>query len=160
MRGTAGIVAAVTVAGLALRAVPFPSTTALQPFAYHTAHGALQDAPAVTLLYQNFPNPFPGVASAATCIWFDLHQSSSVDLSIFDVRGNLVRRLIPSAAINGELGPGRYGRAGAGSNPPCDARFAWDGRSDAGEFVPIGVYLIRLRTRIYSGTKKALFRGR
>lgn len=159
MTSAAGRVAAVVATGLALgTAAPHASGSA--PPAYVRAAVAQQDVPAVTLLYQNFPNPFPGVASATTCIWFDLHRNSSVDLSIFDVRGNLVRRLIPSAAMSGELAAGRYGRTGAGSNPPCDSRFSWDGRSDAGDFVPMGVYLIRLRTSTYSGVKKALFRGR
>jgi len=158
--GAAGIVAAVILAGLALRADGGHHPGPARPVEIARTAATQQGLPAVTLLYQNFPNPFPGVASATTCIWFDLHRSSSVDLSIFDVRGNLVRRLIPSAAMGGTLAAGRYGRTGAGSNPPCDAGFSWDGRSDAGEFVPMGVYLIRLRTSTYSGVKKALFRGR
>jgi hypothetical protein len=153
------VVAAAVVTGLALHAVAARESVTAHSAAYGHVADAQQETPAVTLLYQNFPNPFPGVATATTCIWFDLHQSSSVDLSVFDVRGNLVRRLIPSASVDGAFVAGRYGRVGAGSNPACDTRFAWDGRSDAGEFVPVGVYLIRLRTRTYSGVKKALFRG-
>ncbi len=30
------------------------------------------DEAPITLLYQNFPNPFPAPSSATTCIWFDL----------------------------------------------------------------------------------------
>src|SRR5262249_10796022 len=29
-------------------------------------------APVATLLYQNFPNPFPAVGRDSTCIWFDV----------------------------------------------------------------------------------------
>ena len=160
MTSAAGLVAAVVAAGVAFQAPAVHDAVSARPVVAANTSAAQQGAPAVTLLYQNFPNPFPGAASVTTCIWFDLHRSSPVDLSIFDVRGNLVRRLIPSAAIGGDLAAGRYGRTGAGSNPPCDPGLSWDGRSDAGEFVPMGVYLIRLRTSTYSGVKKALFRGR
>jgi hypothetical protein len=54
--------------------------------------------PAVTLLYQNFPNPFPTADTRVTCIWFDLNRNAPVSLTVHDVRGNLVRRLLPNAS--------------------------------------------------------------
>lgn len=116
-------------------------------------------APRVTLLYQNFPNPFPTAGVVSTCIWFDLAHDSRVDLLVTDIRGNVVRSLSPRADLPAVLPAGRYGRIGDGS-PACDPRFSWDGRSAAGDFVPPGVYLVRLRADGVSAYKKVLFRGR
>ena len=116
--------------------------------------------PRVTLLYQNFPNPFPTGGVVSTCIWFDLAHDSRVDLLVTDIRGNVVRSLSPRADLPAVLPAGRYGRIGDGSGPACDPRFSWDGRSAAGDFVPPGVYLVRLRADGVSAYKKVLFRGR
>src|SRR5690606_35506548 len=53
--------------------------------------------PPVTLLHQNFPNPFPRpeLGLNRTRIWFDLDRQSTVELTIHDLRGHVVRRLIP-----------------------------------------------------------------
>jgi hypothetical protein len=117
------------------------------------------NAPPATLLYQNFPNPFPTGTSATTCVWFDLAAPSLVSLEIRDLRGNFVRRLIPAPGIDGSLGAGRYGRP-AGSEGGCDPRFTWDGTAQDGTVVPPGVYLVRLRTNGVQAVKKVLFRGR
>lgn len=124
------------------------------------ASGASQQAspPTVTLLYQNFPNPFPSPSSGVTCIWFDVHRSTIVRLSVHDIRGTRVRTLVPSFSVSGFFLPGRYGRGPTGTSG-CDARFSWDGRADDGSVAPTGVYLIRLQTDYTSITKKALFRG-
>ena len=116
--------------------------------------------PLTTLLYQNFPNPFPGPSSANTCIWFDLRTSSEVRLTIYDLRGNPVRTMIPGALLGGVLPAGRYGRLNDIASPGCDPRFIWDGTADNGRSVPAGVYLMRLKTDSYESIKKILFRGR
>ncbi|MHB8839920.1 MAG: glycoside hydrolase family 78 protein [Gemmatimonadaceae bacterium] len=117
--------------------------------------------PPATILFQNFPNPFPNERVNATCIWFDLRSASSVDLQVLDLRGNHVRSLIPSSALSSaSFAPGRYGRASEGSNSGCDARFSWDGTDDSGRTVPTGVYLIRLRADGVEAFRKALFKGR
>jgi hypothetical protein len=115
--------------------------------------------PAITLLYQNFPNPFPTAASRTTCIWFDLNKIASVSLTIHDVRGHLVRRLLPNASSTQFLQPGRYGRATPTADQGCDPQLAWDGRADDGSTVPRGVYLIRLRVGSEQSIKKAVFQG-
>ena len=115
--------------------------------------------PAVTLLYQNFPNPFPTVESRTTCIWFDLDRISTVTLTVHDVRGNLVRRLLPGGSVPQPLSAGRYGRASPSSGTGCDPVLTWDGRADNGTVVPRGVYLIRLRAAGTVSIKKALFQG-
>jgi len=118
--------------------------------------------PPATILFQNFPNPFPNARVAATCIWFDLQTAATVELQIMDLRGNHVRSIIPSANFpaSGTLAAGRYGRASEGSNSGCDPRLTWDGYADDGHPVPPGVYLIRLRAGGVETFRKALYKGR
>jgi hypothetical protein len=103
--------------------------------------------PPVTILYQNFPNPFPAPDDGAkeTRIWFDLATESSVELAVYDMRGRLVRRLIPGPGCGPtELPPGLYGREDGPSRDPC-VTLVWDGLDDGGHGVAPGVYLLRLR---------------
>jgi hypothetical protein len=116
-------------------------------------------APRVTLLYQNFPNPFPSPSSATTCIWFDLAETGTVRLDVYDVRGHLVRRLIPGATLGDFFTLGRYGRAASGGETGCDPRFTWDGRAEDGRVVQPGVYLLRLRASGADIIRKIVFRG-
>ena len=109
-----------------------------------------------TLLYQNFPNPFPSATSTSTCVWFDLGEVTFVRLEVHDLRGNLVRRIFPDGRAATPLPPGRYGREAPGG---CDARFAWDGRSQNGAYVPPGVYLLRLQTARERLVRRVLWRG-
>lgn len=120
---------------------------------------AQQDTPGITLLYQNFPNPFPSGISPTTCLWFDLRVESAVTLGIYDLRGRLVRTLVPSALVTGVLPAGRYGRQSPGANAGCDPAFAWDGRGSDGNRVPPGVYLARLRAEGRWQSRKIVFRG-
>ena len=115
--------------------------------------------PSATLLYQNFPNPFPSPVSRVTCIWFDLPVTTNVSLTIHDARGHLVRQLVPSPSVPGYLPAGRYGRGATPADGTCDPAFSWDGRAADGSTVPRGLYLIRLRTSGAETIKKALFRG-
>jgi hypothetical protein len=136
---------------------------AAMPFQHGAAQGVTAAAdttrPPVTLLYQNFPNPFPSADTRVTCIWFDLNRTTSVALSIHDVRGNLVRQLLPNASTPQFLEPGRYGRATPTAETGCDPAMTWDGRADDGSTVPRGVYLIRLRAGGIQSIKKAVFQG-
>jgi len=115
--------------------------------------------PRATLLYQNFPNPFPTADNATTCIWFDLRDAADVRLDVYDLRGNHVRSIVPTAEIGGVMPAGRYGRATPGGSSGCDPRFAWDGRASDGRTVPTGVYLLRMRAGAIDMTRKMLYRG-
>jgi hypothetical protein len=116
--------------------------------------------PIATLLYQNFPNPFPAASSPTTCIWFDLRSPSDVRLMIHDLRGNPVRTIVPGPELAGTLPAGRYGRLREIDESGCDPRLAWDGTADDGRVVAPGIYLVRLRAGSYESIKKIVFRGR
>ncbi|HUF13682.1 MAG TPA: S8 family serine peptidase [Longimicrobiales bacterium] len=116
-------------------------------------------APPVTLIYQNFPNPFPRPGTSSTTIWFDVSRRTRVSLAVYDLRGRLVRRLIPDVrqgctGDRRQLDAGAYGRDG---DPECVAT-EWDGRTDAREVMPAGVYIIRLTTDQGSHSIRTLFR--
>jgi serine protease AprX len=117
--------------------------------------------PATTLLYQNFPNPFPNPRTGLvnTCIWFDVAQGGAVQLDVYDLRGRRVRRLAPTADVSGSLDPGHYGRPPGDVPGSCDPRFAWDGRDDTGAFVRPGVYLYRLTAPGFQDAKRIVFLG-
>lgn len=114
--------------------------------------------PPATLLYQNFPNPFPDAGGGPTCLWFDLSSATVVQLDILDLRGRLVRRLVPAPQMSGTLAAGRYGRGPPGT-ATCDPLLAWDGRAGDGRTVPAGVYLARLQAGTQVQFKRIVFRG-
>ena len=122
----------------------------------------LGEPPRTTNLYQNFPNPFPAGGTLTTCIWFDLAQTADVLVQVLDVRGNVVRTIVPSAEIPTRQPAGRYGRL-TGNIPDgfgCDDRFTWDGVASDGRTVPAGVYLLRMRADGTEVTRRMLFLGR
>ena len=155
---TAPSLAAVAVLGIAaVTAAAIPSSGSGERVSL--VQRADTGRPAITLLYQNFPNPFPTAESRTTCIWFDLNKIASVSLTIHDARGHLVRRLLPNASTPQFLQAGRYGRATPTADQGCDPELTWDGRADDGSTVPRGVYLIRLRVGGEQSIKKAVFQG-
>jgi len=83
-------------------------------------------------LYQNSPNPF----NPSTRILFDVPQSAQVRLSIYDLSGRLVRRL-----LDGTVAAGAHSRV-------------WDGRDSQGKPVPAGIYFIRFTAQDFSKTGK------
>ena len=120
------------------------------------------DPPRATLLFQNFPNPFPSGGLLTTCVWFDLARESDVRIQVLDIRGNIVRTIVPSSTVPGQLPAGRYGR-GTGDIPNgfgCDGRFVWDGTASDGSLVPPGVYLLRMRADGVDTARRMLFLGR
>ena len=118
-------------------------------------------APATTLLFQNFPNPFPSPSTGltGTCIWFDIARPGDVTLAIYDLRGRLVRRLAPSSTVTPVLEAGQYGRPRGETASSCDPRFVWDGRDEAGAYVRPGVYLYRLTAPGFRDAKRIVFLG-
>jgi hypothetical protein len=116
--------------------------------------------PAVTQLYQNFPNPFPNPSTGltSTCLWFDLSVEGVVGLSILDMRGHLVRRLVPSPSQGIFFRPGRYGRPEGGTGR-CDPRYEWDGTAANGDRVPAGIYVAKLDTPVGRFFRRIVYLG-
>lgn len=115
--------------------------------------------PPATLLYQNFPNPFPrpDLGINETQVWFDVTTTTTVELAVYDLRGRLVRTLIPADPSCGAvtLQPGQYGRGTADTDPCVSTR--WDARTAEGELVTRGVYVLRLRAGGADQIKRILY---
>jgi hypothetical protein len=91
------------------------------------------EAPPISALHQNVPNPF----NPTTAMEFDLARASHVRLTVFDVAGQSVRTLVD-------------GRFEAGRN----RRVIWDGLDASGRRVPSGVYFYRLDAGDFTATRK------
>jgi hypothetical protein len=119
------------------------------------------EAPAITTLFQNFPNPFPNsqIGVKTTCLWFDLANPGQVRLDILDILGHVVRRLIPGTAYGPFLRSGRYGRPLSTDVVGCDPALEWDGTASDGTPVPRGVYLAKLDTPDGVQFKRIVFLG-
>jgi hypothetical protein len=113
--------------------------------------------PPTTSLYPSFPNPFPreDLGEASTHFWFDLADSTKVELTIHDLRGRLVRTLISASCP--ALQKGEYGR---GNEALTCGQTTWDGRNEDGALVPRGVYIARLRANSKVSTQRILFTPR
>jgi hypothetical protein len=85
-------------------------------------------------LSQNYPNPFNPV----TEISFALPQESEVNLTIYNIKGQIVNKL-----VNERLKPGRY-------------KVRWEGTDSAGNRVASGIYFYRINAGKYSETKKMI----
>jgi len=118
--------------------------------------------PTTTILYQNFPNPFPSATAFNTCFWFDIGAGGAkVTMDVLDLRGNQVRRIVPGADGISDFPPGRYGRGALGVESNCDNRFVWDGLAEDGRTVAPGVYLVRFQAgNVAPIFRRVVFRGR
>jgi len=97
--------------------------------------------PAETALLPNYPNPF----NPETWIPYHLANPSEVTLTIYDMRGTLVRHL-----NLGHQHEGYYtGRSRAAY---------WDGRNAVGERVASGLYFYTLTASDFTATRKMLIR--
>lgn len=94
-----------------------------------------QFAPVRYSLSQNYPNPFNPV----TTIKYQVPRpGANVSISIYNVRGQLVRRL-----VNGFRTPGDYS-------------VTWEGENDRGAVVASGVYFLRMVSNEFGQTKKII----
>jgi hypothetical protein len=85
-------------------------------------------------LSQNYPNPF----NPKTEINFALPKESEVSLIIYNIKGQIVNRLMEE-----HLGAGRY-------------KITWEGRDSEGNKVASGIYFYRLTAGNYKETKKMI----
>jgi hypothetical protein len=83
-------------------------------------------------LEQNYPNPF----NPTTTISFALPEAGEVSLSIFNMNGQLVKKLVA-----GEMNAGRHS-------------FTWDARDERGLQVASGVYLYVIQAGDFTAQRK------
>lgn len=85
-------------------------------------------------LSQNYPNPF----NPTTSISFSIPNDSQVKLSVYNVKGQLVKQLKNEKMLKGHH------------------TIQWNGINDQGKTVGSGIYFIRLNTETHQSVKKAL----
>jgi hypothetical protein len=86
------------------------------------------------MLNQNYPNPF----NPTTTISFNLPVRTNVQLTVFNILGQEVSRL-----VDDELAAGSH-------------TVTWDGRAIGGSEAASGVYLYRLQTDMFADVKKMI----
>ncbi|MDZ4181837.1 MAG: T9SS type A sorting domain-containing protein [Candidatus Cloacimonadaceae bacterium] len=91
-------------------------------------------APIAKTLHQNYPNPF----NPETTISFDMPKAGNANLSVYNVKGQLVKNL-----INGTLGFGKQS-------------IVWNGTDSNGNSVPSGLYFYRLTANGNTETMKMM----
>jgi hypothetical protein len=91
-------------------------------------------------------------------VWFDIERASPVRLEIYDLRGLLVRRLLPTAARRSDC------RRALRTPTTATAGVATSASSGTAPTAPVApyrrVYLLRFRADGVEEVKKILFRGR
>ncbi len=88
-------------------------------------------------LSQNYPNPF----NPTTAIRYQLPKSGSVELTIYNLLGQEIRKLVNENRIAGQY------------------TVQWDGRDETGAAVASGVYLYRLKAGEPSGGSPGAAQG-
>ena len=106
-------------------------------FAPSQVSNADSQLPQTTELLPNFPNPF----NPETWIPYQLAKPNDVSITIYDIRGNVVRQL-------------DTGHQKAGFYTDRSRAAHWDGRNAVGERVANGVYFYRLRAGSVSVMRK------
>ena len=97
--------------------------------------------PEDTRLLANYPNPF----NPETWIPYQLAEAAGVTVTIYDLRGLVVRNL-------------NFGHQAAGMYQDKSRAAYWDGRNQHGETVASGVYFYTLTAGDFTATRKMLIR--
>ena len=95
--------------------------------------------PKETALLANYPNPF----NPETWIPYQLAESAEVTLTIYDMNGQLVRRIA-------------VGNQAAGMYTSRNRAAYWDGRNQLGEFIASGLYFYTLTANNFTATRKMM----
>ena len=95
--------------------------------------------PEETALLRNYPNPF----NPETWIPYQLATPVEVALAIYDINGQLVRRLA-------------VGHQAAGMYQSRGRAVYWDGRNQLGESVASGLYFYTLTADEFTGTRRMM----
>ncbi len=94
----------------------------------------VNDGPSQYSLNQNHPNPFNPI----TKLVYVLPRESFVDITVYDLFGNIINNLV-------------HNQKSSGSHS-----IIWDGTNNQGKSVPAGIYLYRIHTSDFSKTRKMI----
>ena len=95
------------------------------------------EIPTETALLRNYPNPF----NPETWIPYHLAAAADVHITIYDIKGAVVRQL-------------DLGHQQAGYYADRSKAAYWDGRNESGELVASGIYFYTLKAADFSATKR------
>ena len=87
-----------------------------------------------TILLSNYPNPF----NPETTISYQLPEESEVELTIYNIKGQLVKTLVNEI------------------KPPREHSIIWNGRDDNGNRIASGIYFYKMKTDNHEETKKMI----
>ena len=102
------------------------------PFAQLSATDAVTSLPSEFQIHQNFPNPF----NPNTTIFYDVSRESNVKVTVFDLLGREVIKLVDRV------------------EPAGNRSINWDGRDYTGNLVNAGVYIYQIDAEGFLQTKK------
>jgi hypothetical protein len=85
-------------------------------------------------LEQNYPNPFSGVTS----IPYSLTKANRVELSIYNIKGQLVKTLVSDFQNSGKY------------------QLTWDGSDNQGKPVSAGIYPYKVSNGTFTSSKKMI----
>ena len=108
------------------------SSTNVDSFLVGTLALDNEPMPSTFKILGNYPNPF----NPKTNINFSVKHTTEVDLTVFTLRGKLVRQF-------------HLGLLSSGNKS-----IAWEGKDNFGNNVPSGVYVYRLRSEFHSEARK------
>lgn len=97
-----------------------------------------QEGETAILLHTSYPNPFNPDKIGKTIISFFIPSESKVELSVYNIKGQKVKRL-----INDKLAEGKHS-------------IVWNGRDSSGRQVISGIYLYRIKAGNRTAVKKML----
>jgi tetratricopeptide (TPR) repeat protein len=95
---------------------------------------AVLEVPIKFGLDQNFPNPF----NPSTTISYTIPEEAKVTINVYNIKGQLVRKLFANNQVKGEH------------------KLIWNGKNDNGKQASSGLYLIKIDYQGKSITRKAL----
>ena len=109
---------------------------------YYTSNGGITHVveqppfvPETTRLFQNYPNPFNPV----THFNYQVPSPGKVRIAIYNLNGQLIRTIVDGHQLSGNYAA------------------TWDGKSDDGNSVVTGVYLVRMEAGNQVASRKILY---
>jgi len=90
--------------------------------------------PAITTLSRNYPNPF----NPTTTISYSLKENSKVSFNIYNLKGQLVKKLVDE-----DMNAGFH-------------NVVWNGKNESGRNVSSGIYFYKLQSDSFEQTKKMI----